>query len=699
MKKLLSVFVLSLVCAFCVVGFSACGGSADTRDPQIVGIYNIYVAYAEENGETPLSYDEWLASIKGENGQDGITPTIEISSDGFWIINGEATEIKAVGVDGKNGTDGQDGLSIKSVAKTSSDGLIDTYTITYSDDTTITFTVTNGARGEKGEKGDTGVGVKTAVIDRNGNLIITFTDDTTVNAGKVKDVHPHEIIETEIVDREPTCTNVGIKYVLCATCGELLRTVILEKAPHDYENVITPPTCTEQGYTTHTCKDCGHIERDTYTDIIPHIYADTVIPPTCTEQGYTTHTCTVCGYSFTDSYTVADTTEHNYIKNGEIYGNCALSMKQDYICTRCNHEKTEIITAQAPDAHNHLDIGDTCAYCGYTVYSKNGDNVLMKNAEDKLSAEFYGTETYTFDDSVKSYIINAYISDGVTSIGNNTFYNCSGLTSVSIPNSVTSIESNAFYNCSSLTSITIPNSVTSIGSYAFYCCSSLTSITIPNSITSIGNSAFSSCSSLTSVYYTGTLDEWCEIYFGGASANPLYYSDSGKLYINNKLLTEAKITSATNINSSAFAGYRNLTSITIPDTVTSIGSYAFSGCSSLTSVTIPDGVTSIGSYAFECSGLTSITIPDTVTSIGNYTFYNCRSLTSITIPNSVTNIGEYAFSGCSGLTSVTFANTSGWRVYTPETTWLSSSSLANKSIAAQYLKSDYATCSWYCAKN
>ena len=69
-----------------------------------------------------------------------------------------------------------------------------------------------------------------------------------------------------------------------------------------------------------------------------------------------------------------------------------------------------------------------------------------------------------------SYIKNINILNGVTSIGYNAFYDCSGLTSVTIGNGVTSIGNNAFRDCSSLTSITIPNSVTSIGDYAFYGC-------------------------------------------------------------------------------------------------------------------------------------------------------------------------------------------------------------------------------------
>ncbi len=192
----------------------------------------------------------------------------------------------------------------------------------------------------------------------------------------------------------------------------------------------------------------------------------------------------------------------------------------------------------------------------------------------------------------KSYIKYVSLPNGVTSIGDWAFRDCSGLTSIEIPNRVTSIGSDAFDGCSGLTSVTIGNRVTGIGNTAFSYCSSLTSVTIPNSVTGIGDYAFYEC-------------------------------------------------------------YR-LTSVTIGNSVTSIGSSAFGGCSSMTSVTIPSSVTIIGEGAFFlCTGLTSVTIPNSVTSIGSSAFSGCSGLTSVTIGNSVTGIGDKAFKDCTGLTFVT----------------------------------------------
>ena len=103
----------------------------------------------------------------------------------------------------------------------------------------------------------------------------------------------------------------------------------------------------------------------------------------------------------------------------------------------------------------------------------------------------------------------------VDCIGDSAFYDCSGLTSITIPNTVTSIGEYAFSRCSSLNSITIPNSVTSIGESAFYECSSLAWVTIPNSVTSIGVVAFAGCSSLTSITIPNSVTSIGESAFWG----------------------------------------------------------------------------------------------------------------------------------------------------------------------------------------
>jgi len=105
----------------------------------------------------------------------------------------------------------------------------------------------------------------------------------------------------------------------------------------------------------------------------------------------------------------------------------------------------------------------------------------------------------------------------------------------------------------------------------------------------------------------------------------------------------------THIGNQVFMG-KNLTSVTIPDSVISIGKEAFRQ-NSLRSVIIPYRVTSIGDYAFFKNQLTSVTIPEGITSIGPSTFRD-NFLTSVIIPESVTSLGSLAF-GYNRLESVT----------------------------------------------
>ena len=282
--------------------------------------------------------------------------------------------------------------------------------------------------------------------------------------------------------------------------------------------------------------------------------------------------------------------------------------------------------------------------------------------------EGYTTYTCTCGDTYKGDIVPPTGSEGleysvnsdgktctITSIGT-----CKD-TDVVIPSTidgykVISIGYRAFYNCTSLTSITIPDSVTSIGNDAFRKCTSLTSITIPDSVTTIGAAAFYYCTSLTSV----TVDSNNE-YYSSDEYGVLFNKDKTELIrypIGNKRTSYTILNVVTKIGEFAFADCVNLTNVIIGDNVKIIGNHAFSSCDKLTSAIIPDSVTTIGDYAFSScyNSLTKVVIGDSVTTIGEFAFRNCYGLTSITIPESVTTIGGYAFYQCYNLSNIKLSN-------------------------------------------
>ena len=116
----------------------------------------------------------------------------------------------------------------------------------------------------------------------------------------------------------------------------------------------------------------------------------------------------------------------------------------------------------------------------YDITDSTNKNVAVTiNTDSEYTGDVIIPETVTYNN----------VTYSVTSIGNDAFYGCTGLTSITIGNSVTSIGDYAFSDCTGLKSVTIPNSVTSIGGSAFSYCYGLTSIEIPNSVTSIGDYA------------------------------------------------------------------------------------------------------------------------------------------------------------------------------------------------------------------
>ena len=274
-------------------------------------------------------------------------------------------------------------------------------------------------------------------------------------------------------------------------------------------------TCTEDGNKEYwTCEHCGKyfLSDDANPETAKAVeQSETILPashkltkvkeekaPTCTEDGNKEYwTCEHC-----KKYFLSDDTNPETAKAVEL---------SETILPAIQHKNAELRNASEPTETSPGYSGDRyCPDCdkvvekGYTYW--NEDNLTWKlDADGTMTISGTGAmKNYNSDDNPSpayknSNVKTVVIEDGVTSIGNYAFSDCSSLTSITIPDSVTSIGYYAFFYCTSLTSITISDSVTSIGNYAFFYCRSLTSITIPDSVTSIGNYAFSNCTNLTSI--------------------------------------------------------------------------------------------------------------------------------------------------------------------------------------------------------
>lgn len=109
------------------------------------------------------------------------------------------------------------------------------------------------------------------------------------------------------------------------------------------------------------------------------------------------------------------------------------------------------------------------------------------------------------------------LPDNITSIGVEAFYYCDKLVSIHLPANLEVIGNSAFAECDSLTSITLPDKVEVIGDEAFYSCEYVTDVYIPASVTEIGDSAFGHLWQLEDVYYAGTQDQWNAITMGAGN--------------------------------------------------------------------------------------------------------------------------------------------------------------------------------------
>lgn len=432
----------------------------------------------------------------------------------------------------------------------------------------------------------------------------------------------------------------------------------------------------------HRCSICGDEEE--------HIYNEGIIitEPSCEETGEKQKTCIICGGTHIETIPA---TGHDYV-NGA--------------CAKCNSLEAGLFDADGVMLCTWEESGIDVEK-DYSNYGSNYYKDVSTSGYSVLTSKYPTVTQIVIPDGVTSIgdwafcdctnLTNIVIPDSVTSIGTDALRNCASLANVEIPEGVTNLGIGAFRECTSLTSIRIPGSVESINTWAFYKCTALSYVDIQSGVKEIGTSAFEYCTNLYNIYLpksitsiktssgvlnapfygTNVKEIYMELGFsssgyekyweywgpGSGQGNAKIYTVTRKEdYLLSKDVdkTQAEVTIPEGIYAiprGFLSGVSTVESVIISDGVICIDAYAFENCKNLTNVIISNSVTSINNYAFYgCESLTNITIPEDVSTVGAYAFSRCIGLTSVTIPNSVTNIGQAAFYNCSGLTNIEIGN-------------------------------------------
>ena len=342
----------------------------------------------------------------------------------------------------------------------------------------------------------------------------------------------------------------------------------------------------------------------------------------------------------------------------------------------------------------------------YTVYASDGSTV---NQVQELTSDdiVFRVSSSMFEDC--SALESVSLPTMTGNIGSRAFYNCLGLSSVSLTlepeislvtgmSEPLQIGDYAFYGCESLETLSVTGlekatavgsrafegcallpddiladleSVETIGAYAFAGCEAFTDVTLPDSVTTAGNNIFYDCPNIQSITierfsiaeeggmygetrYNNIYGSYLSSLFG-TDEYIGYYSDyynvySGTLPVS---LTTVTLGNVCSLPSSYFRDAENITTVSLgfvtsTSATPSIGAYAFEGCKKLNDSVLDtiDGVKSIGNRAFaECEAFTEATIPASVTDIGNNIFYDCPNVESLTVEEfSVYNEDNYSYS-------------------------------------------------------
>ncbi len=352
---------------------------------------------------------------------------------------------------------------------------------------------------------------------------------------------------------------------------------------------------------------------------------------------YTSQTITITYAGKSVTYTLPSTTQaESFWKYTVISGNNIklTGMKSEPVYRLYLPEKVDnyVVTTIGNELFKNANLLDVTAPSSITTIeaqafagsgiTKFVSSASLLNLNAKAFSKAYDLESVTAPVVFKGNdafeycygLKNVTISGTNTSIPYGTFYLCTNLENVAIPNGITQIGEYAFTN-TYIKTLTLPSSLTKIEAYAFANCFNLRTVSFPNNITTIGSLAFTSCANMSSLYIPEKLVNISDNTFKGctglesitvASKNANYHSMDKA----NALIKKS--------NNTLILGTHNTT---IPTGVTAIGEYAFAYNQLLIAIEIPEGVTKIGQYAFYgVENLYQVLTASTVSSIGTNAF-------------------------------------------------------------------------------
>ena len=345
------------------------------------------------------------------------------------------------------------------------------------------------------------------------------------------------------------------------------------------------------------------------------------------------------------------------------------------------------------------------ALSGWTWFANIEEGELKETMVDGLRYTYStgsSTATVVQDDSYQELTevtIPASVSISgrtyrVKAVGNEAFYGCWNLSSLTLPEGLESIGSNAF-RYSNIKKLFIPEGVETIGKYAFSYMYSLTKLELPGTLKEIGENVIQGDDELTEVVshieepFTISDRTFASERWNSETEKWEYSPSPATLYVpigtktkydalsgwtwfskieegepKEMMIAGLKYSYGTGGTSASVVqddSYNAFTEVTIPATVsidgktynvTAVGNEAFYGCWNLSSLTLPEGLESIGSNAFRYSNIKKLFIPEGVETIGKYAFSYMYSLTKLELPGTLKEIGENVIQGDDELTEV-----------------------------------------------